>query len=453
MRGGLFALLFVLVMPCPFFCGKDQLSVSPTTTSRSSFAALDDVRLLANGLLQLGQSMREFVQKTKEQITDITQKLNIFDHSFYQLSVLAREIKEEEEELKKTTVVLKANNEEIKGFSVQIISKVDTILQDKSQLQNKVEGLEEKLTSMSQGLVTTKQMEEINTFKNTIYSQEQSVTELLKAVQEQSKQLNQQRLKIKMLEEKLATNIQYQETIENMPDISNTADPMFPTNLTSEAPNNLEIMNLPSDCSELFNQGERLTGVYTLRPNKSESFMAFCDMSLGETVIQRRRDGLVHFDQTWEKYENGFGDLEGEFWLGLRQIHSLAAQGNSVLHIQLEEWKQGKRFMEYRFHLDGPESNYTIHLTHLSGALPDLMSNHTDMKFSTKDRDNDNHPDYNCARDTGGWWFNACGDINLNGKYLRPKRRSERKKGIQWRSGTKASYSLKFTQISVRRPT
>lgn len=165
MRGGLFALLFVLVMPCPFFCGKDQLSVSPTTTSRSSFAALDDVRLLANGLLQLGQSMREFVQKTKEQITDITQKLNIFDHSFYQLSVLAREIKEEEEELKKTTVVLKANNEEIKGFSVQIISKVDTILQDKSQLQNKVEGLEEKLTSMSQGLVTTKQMEEINTFK------------------------------------------------------------------------------------------------------------------------------------------------------------------------------------------------------------------------------------------------------------------------------------------------
>ena len=32
----------------------------------------------------------------------------------------------------------------------------------------------------------------------------------------------------------------------------------------------------------------------------------------GATVIQRRKDGSVNFDQTWEKYENGFGDFQGE---------------------------------------------------------------------------------------------------------------------------------------------
>lgn len=166
MRITLFPLLLVLAAACvPALCGREEQPVlqpeAPAET-RSRFAALDDVRLLANGLLQLGQSLREFVHKTKGQINDIFQKLNIFDRSFYQLSVLASEIKEEEEELKKTTVVLKADNEEIKGMSVEISSKVDSILQEKGQLQNKVEGLEEKLRRLTHGMVTSEQVAEIN---------------------------------------------------------------------------------------------------------------------------------------------------------------------------------------------------------------------------------------------------------------------------------------------------
>lgn len=287
MKITLISLLFLLAACVPALCGKEELPVlqpqGPAET-RSRFAALDDVRLLANGLLQLGQSLREFVQKTKGQINDIVQKLNIFDRSFYQLSVLASEIKEEEEELKKTTVVLMANNDEIKGLSVQINSKVDSILQEKSSLQNKLEGLEEKLSSLSHGLLTSKQVAEINSLRvshlfsdpdsnlnsgwdgtfswlflsyvdvphkaslriltslkvdvdrlfeslmtlrrskdvlfvccviitlkshryfphqEVIHTQEQSITELLKAVREQSDQLNLQNVKIKTLEEKV----------------------------------------------------------------------------------------------------------------------------------------------------------------------------------------------------------------------------------------------------------
>lgn len=153
-------LLVLAAASVPALCGSEEPEAPVETRSR--FAALDDVRLLANGLLQLGQSLREFVQKTKGQINDILQKINIFDRSFYQLSVLANEIKEEEEELKKTTVVLKANNDEIKGLSVEINSKVDNILQEKSRLQDKVEGLEERLSSLSHGLLTGEQVAEIN---------------------------------------------------------------------------------------------------------------------------------------------------------------------------------------------------------------------------------------------------------------------------------------------------
>lgn len=169
MKIPLVLLLVVLSAGVPSLCElKEQpglQAVAPTQAPRSRFAALDDVRLLANGLLQLGQRMREFVQKTKGQINDIFQKLNIFDHSFNQLSVLTSEIKEEEEELKKTTVVLKASNEEIKGLSVQIVSKVDSILQEKNSLHDKLEGLEEKLSSMSKGLLPRQQAAEINSLK------------------------------------------------------------------------------------------------------------------------------------------------------------------------------------------------------------------------------------------------------------------------------------------------
>ena len=33
-------------------------------------------------------------------------------------------------------------------------------------------------------------------------------------------------------------------------------------------------------------------------------------------MIQRRVDGSVDFYRDWFEYDNGFGHLEGEFWLG-----------------------------------------------------------------------------------------------------------------------------------------
>lgn len=135
------------------------------TEEKSRFAMLDDVRLLANGLLQLGQSLREFVRKTKAQINDIFQKLNIFDRSFYQLSVVTSEIKEEEEELKRTTNYLKANNEEIKNLSLEINSKINNIMQERTQLQSKVGSLEEMLKGLSQSIVPADQLSEITTLR------------------------------------------------------------------------------------------------------------------------------------------------------------------------------------------------------------------------------------------------------------------------------------------------
>ena len=52
----------------------------------------------------------------------------------------------------------------------------------------------------------------------------------------------------------------------------------------------------------------------------------YCDTKTadgGWTVIQRRVDGSVDFNRSWSDYEKGFGDLNGEFWYGLKSMNCL----------------------------------------------------------------------------------------------------------------------------------
>ncbi|XP_077441329.1 angiopoietin-related protein 3 [Vanacampus margaritifer] len=432
-------------------------SESPTTSpspteAKSRFAMLDDVRLLANGLLQLGQSLREFVHKTKNQINDIFQKLNIFDRSFYQLSVVTSEIKEEEEELKRTTSVLKTNNEEIKNLSLEINSKINNIVQERAQLQNKVESLEERLKGLSQHMLPPDQLKEIRSLKEVIETQEKTITSLLKAVHEQHEQLDHQNIKIKNMEEKLNYD-SFQDTAAK-PMNSEIIDPDMFEYLTRNT-SDLDEHDLPIDCSELFEKKENKSGIYIIKPKQSEPFNVYCEMDSdgGSTVIQRRVDGSVDFDQTWEKYENGFGDLEKDFWLGLKKIYSITQQGSYILKIYLEDWKEDKHWAEYHFSIDGTTEHYALRLSHFSGDLVNAMANSSSMGFSTKDQINGNHQASNCARNyTGGWWFTGCGENNLNGRYLwlRTKGRSARRRGLHWKPGNGLAYSLKMTKLSIQ---
>ena len=61
-------------------------------------------------------------------------------------------------------------------------------------------------------------------------------------------------------------------------------------------------------------------------PDDLGAFNVYCDQTTaggGWTVIQEKMDGSVNFNRTQDDYKHGFGNLVGEFWLGLDKINRL----------------------------------------------------------------------------------------------------------------------------------
>ena len=52
------------------------------------------------------------------------------------------------------------------------------------------------------------------------------------------------------------------------------------------------------------------------------------------------------------------------------------------------------------------------------GTAGDSLSKGNGMAFSTKDRDNDIWSGDCAVEHRAAWWYKACHDSNLNGKYL-----------------------------------
>ncbi|CAC5362065.1 unnamed protein product [Mytilus coruscus] len=89
---------------------------------------------------------------------------------------------------------------------------------------------------------------------------------------------------------------------------------------------------------------------------------ALCNL---RSKLVKRKDGWFQFQRPWIDYENGFGNVDGKYWIG------------------------------------------------------DSMAYQNGMKFSTIDQDNDLHSVADCAKIDGAWWHNHyCGASCLNRRFL-----------------------------------
>ncbi|XP_069057751.1 ryncolin-1-like [Pleurodeles waltl] len=79
------------------------------------------------------------------------------------------------------------------------------------------------------------------------------------------------------------------------------------------------VEHAPLDCSDIRPRVER-EGVYVIYPAGLQAPVpVFCDITNDGgpwTVFQKRFNGSLDFYRRWHDYRHGFGQADGEYWLG-----------------------------------------------------------------------------------------------------------------------------------------
>ncbi|XP_025113641.1 tenascin-like isoform X1 [Pomacea canaliculata] len=177
-----------------------------------------------------------------------------------------------------------------------------------------------------------------------------------------------------------------------------------------------------NSCVDWLAKGAK-SGIYTIQlPDTYERRSVWCDMDTaggGWLVIYRRRDNSVDFNRSWTEYVNGFGNISGDYWLGLLAIYDLTWNGMR-LRVDMLDFFGTQRWAEYRiFGVHGPEGDYKLRVRDYSGTAGDGLTASRGHPFQTYDRNT-----YGCVTSSkGAWWHppdcKSYGNINSPDKWKR----------------------------------
>ncbi|XP_071953193.1 fibrinogen-like protein A [Antedon mediterranea] len=215
---------------------------------------------------------------------------------------------------------------------------------------------------------------------------------------------------------------------------------------------------LNSDCTDAKNQPGAVSGVYLIHQPPTNAFLTYCDMSTDGkawTVFQRRISGTIDFNQNWEAFALGFGDICGEFWMGNENIYRMTSSDSYELRIDMIDTEGSKQYAVFnQFRIGSESDKYRIHLgkfirsrssfDHRDATGFSLTTNKPNS-FTTTDRDNDrSQRDINCANTQGGgWWYSQCAYVNLNGDF---------KSHFYWKTPKpNKDMHLTFSEMKMRR--
>ncbi|XP_029523037.1 angiopoietin-4-like [Oncorhynchus nerka] len=230
-----------------------------------------------------------------------------------------------------------------------------------------------------------------------------------------------------------------------------------------------------TDCTQIKTLSPRATsGVYVIQPaGVTSPFKVYCEMLAdgGWTVFQMRTGAEVLFNKTWAEYEQGFGNLQKDHWLGLSKVFALTKGGkgrSSTMRVNLWDFEGGTAFSEYRdFHLGSEKESYKLNVGAYKGNAGDAIRgkyagiDQNGFGFSTTDKDNDGCSPCilfgdiavdNCSSlDGGGWWYSRCGSASLNGDWHPAGEHIGWNSGLHWATWKgRVPYSTRASRMMIK---
>lgn len=116
--------------------------------SQSKHASWDDVNVVAHGLLQLGQALKEHVDKAKAQMRDINAKLNAFNGT---MAELERKQREQEEALKARGREVGEKEGSEGELTREVKVDVEEVRKQSEDIRSRMEKLEERVDGVRVG--------------------------------------------------------------------------------------------------------------------------------------------------------------------------------------------------------------------------------------------------------------------------------------------------------------
>ncbi|XP_055761906.1 angiopoietin-4-like isoform X2 [Salvelinus fontinalis] len=230
-----------------------------------------------------------------------------------------------------------------------------------------------------------------------------------------------------------------------------------------------------TDCTQIKTLSPRATsGVYVIQPARVRfPFKVYCEMLAdgGWTVFQKRTGAEVLFNKTWAEYEQGFGPLHKDHWLGLSKVFALTKGGrglNSTMRVNLWDFEGGTAFAEYsNFRLGTEKESYKLNVGAYKGNAGDAIRgkyasiDQNGFGFSTTDKDNDGCSpcilfgdiavDKCSFLDGGGWWYSRCGSASLNGDWHPAGEHIGWNSGLHWATWKgPAPYSTRASRMMIK---
>ncbi|XP_041373593.1 uncharacterized protein LOC121386672 [Gigantopelta aegis] len=170
-----------------------------------------------------------------------------------------------------------------------------------------------------------------------------------------------------------------------------------------------------ADCSDIIEHYITTSGVFTIQPRDfGLPLRAYCDIEDKETawlVIQRKSNGSLNFNKTWNEYRDGFGEIDSDYWLGNNDIHRITQQGQYELQIDLETNTAERKHVTYdTFYVASEKSNFELKVIGFHGDIKDSLSPSNGMRFVTYDMGRY----FNCDDpEVSGFWIINCFSLNM----------------------------------------